>query len=90
MKKGIRNIDAVIRKLRLISTRATNQRLEITRQERRKREEIVERRKTEAMSAKRQRARGGRSLSNEEEKIYESNTGDKTDPNQANNDKNLL
>ena len=51
---------------------------------------MVERRKTEAMAAKHQRVRGGRSLSSEEEEIYESDTGDETDPDQANNDKSLL
>ncbi len=90
MEKGIRNADAVARKLGPALTRATNQRLEITRKERRKREEIVEKWKTEAMAAKRRRARRGISLYSEEEKNYENDTGDETDPDQADDDKNLL
>lgn len=66
--------------------RATNHKLEVAREERRKREEMVERRKTEAMAAKRQRARGGISLSSEEGGNYESDTGDETDPDQANDE----
>ncbi len=50
----------------------------------------MERRKTEAMAAKQQRARGGISLSIEEKKNYESDNGDETNPDQANNDKNPL
>ncbi len=67
MEKGIRNADAVVHKLGPPSTSATNQRLEVTRDERRKKEEMVERRKTEAMAAKRRRGRGGISSSIEEE-----------------------
>ncbi len=51
---------------------------------------MVERRKTEAMAAKRRRARGGISLSSEEEENYESDTGDETDPDQADDNKNPL
>ncbi len=90
MEKGIRYADAVARKLGLASTRVTNQRLEIAREARQKREEILERRKTEAMVAKCQRARGGISLSSKEKEIYESDTEDETDPDQANDDENLL
>ncbi len=90
MEKGIRNADAVTRKLGSVSIRATNQRLEVAREERRKREEIIERRKTKAMVTKRQRARGRISLSNKEEENYESDIGDETDPDKANDDKNLL
>ncbi len=90
MEKGIRNADAVVRKLGPALTRAINQRLEVAREERRKREEMVERRKTEAIAAKRQRARGGISLSSEEEENYESDTEDETDLDQANNDENSL
>ncbi len=79
MEKGIRNADAVVCKLGPVSTRAANQRLEFAREERQKREEIVERRKTKAIVAKRWRARGGMSLSSEEEENYESDIGDETD-----------
>ena len=90
IEKGIRNADAVVCKLRPASTRATNQRLEVAREERRKREEIMKKRKTKAMAAKQRRARGGISSSNEEEENYESNTGDETNPNQASNNKNAI
>ncbi len=42
------------------------------------------------MTAKRPRARGGMGLSSKEEANYKSETGDETDPNQADNDKNPL
>ena len=85
MKKGIQNADAVARKLEPVSTRASNHKLEFVKKKRRKREKMVERRKTEAIATKRYRDRGGISLSNEEERNYESNTRDDTDPDQANN-----
>ncbi len=53
MEKDIKNADTVVRKLGPASTRATNQRLEVAREERQKREEMVERRKTEVMAPKR-------------------------------------
>ena len=52
MKKGIRNIDAVVCKLGLALTRTTNKKLEIAKEKGRKREEIMERRKTKAMAVK--------------------------------------
>ena len=70
--------------------RATNERLEVAKKKRRKREEMVERQKTKAMATRCQRARGGINLFSEEEENYESDIGDKTDSNQASNDKNLL
>ncbi len=90
MEKGIRNAGAVAHKLRPALTRTTNQKLEVAKEERRKKEEMVERRKTKAMAAKCQRARRGISLFSEEEEIYESDTENKTDPDQANDDKNPL
>ena len=51
---------------------------------------MVERRKTEAIASRYQRAKGGISLSSKEKKNYESNTEDETDPDQANNNKNPL
>ncbi len=42
------------------------------------------------MAMKRQRTRGGISLSSKEKKNYESDTRNKTDPDQVNNDKNPL
>ncbi len=85
MEKGIKNADAVVRKFGPALTSATNQRLEVARKKRWKKEEIVERQKTEAMAAKRQRAKRGISLSSEEEETYKNNTGDETDPDQADN-----
>ena len=82
IEKSIKNADAVARKLGPASTRATNDRLEAARKERRKREEIMERQKAEAMAAKRHRARRGISLSSEKED--ESDTGDDIDSDQAN------
>ena len=51
MKKGIKNADAVACKLEPASTRATNDRLEAAREERQKREEMMERWKAEVMAA---------------------------------------
>ena len=45
---------------------------------------MVEKQKTEVMAAKRCRDREGISLSIEEEKNYESDTGDNIDPDQVN------
>ena len=42
MKKGINNVNAVARKLEPTFTRVTNEKLKITREEKQKREEIVE------------------------------------------------
>ena len=81
IEKGIRNADTIARKLGPASTRATNNRLEVARKARRKKEEIKERRKAEAIAEKRRRARGGMSLSSEKED--ESNTKNDTDPDQA-------
>ncbi len=78
IEKGINNADAITRKLGLALTRATNQRLEVAKEERRKTEEIVEKQKTEAMAAKWQRAKGGISLSIEEKENYESDIKDET------------
>ena len=70
----------MVRKLRPASTRATNHRLEVVSEKRRKRKEMVEKRKTKAMAANRQKARGGISLFSEEEGNYESDTENETDP----------
>ena len=90
MEKDIQNIDAVACKLGPVSITATNCRLEVAREEKQKREEMRKRRKTEAIVAKRQRARIRICLSSEEEENYESDTGDKTILDQVGNDKNLL
>ncbi len=90
IEKGIKNVDAVAHKLGPVLTKATNQRLEVAREKRRKWEEIVERRKIKAMATKCRRVRGGISSSSEEEENYESDTGDETDPDQADDYKNPL
>lgn len=71
MKKRLRNVEVVIRKLGPALTRATNHRLEVTREERRK---------TKAIAIKCRIARGRISSSGEEEGNYKCNTGDETDP----------
>ena len=81
MEKGIRNIDAIVYKLKVASTRVTNNRLKAVREEKRKKEEMIESGKAEAIAAKWCRARGGISSSSKEEE--ESDTQDSTDPDQA-------
>ena len=76
MKKGIRNTNAVAHKLGVGSTRATNDRLEIVREERRKKEEMIEKWKVKAIATKWCGARRGINLSSKEEN--ESNIGDDT------------
>ena len=82
--KGIRNADAVTRKLGPASIKATNLRLKVAKKEVQKKHEIVKRRKAEATAAKRQRDRGGISLSNEDDDNYYNDTDD-TDPDQEEN-----
>ena len=82
--KGIRNADVVACKLGPASIKATNLRLEIAKGEVRKKHEVVERRKAEAATAKRQRDRRGISLSNKDDDNYYSDM-DNTDPNQKDN-----
>ena len=81
MEKDITNEYAIAHMLRPASTRATNNRLEVAREERRKKTEMKQRRKGEAIAAERRRARGRMSLSGEEKD--ESNTGNNTDLDQA-------
>lgn len=87
MKKDTRNIYAVARKLGPALTGATNPRLEVAKKERQKREKMVERRKTEAIVAKYQKARREISLSSKEKENYKSNTGDKINPDKVGNKK---
>ena len=81
MEKGIKNADAIARMLRPASTRAINNRLEVAREEKQKKEEMKERRKAEAMATKWHRARRGMGSSSKKED--ESDTGNNTDPDQA-------
>ena len=66
MKKGIRNADTVTCKLRPTLIRATNNRLKVARDKSRKRKNMMERRRAEAMAVKWRRTRGGISLSSKE------------------------
>ena len=77
LSKGIWNAETVVRKLGPALMKATNLRLE----EARKKQEVVERRKVEAIAAKRRRDRGEMSASSEEDENYDSDT-DHTDPDQ--------
>ena len=86
-KKCIRNADAISCKLKSALTRATNNRLEVAREERQKKQEIKEKRKVEVIVAKQCGARGRISSSNKEKD--ESDTGNDTDLDQA-KDKYLL
>ena len=70
--------------------RVTNHRLEVVREKQWKWKEMVEKRKTKAIAARRQRIRGGISLSSEKKENYERDIKDKTDPDQIGNDKNPL
>ena len=56
MKKGIKNADAIACKLGPVLIKVTNDRLEVAREEKRKREEMMEKRKVEAMATKRRKA----------------------------------
>lgn len=87
MKKSMRNANTFVRKLSPVSIRATNYRLEVAKKERRKREEMVERLKAEAMVAKQRRV--GRGIGSPSTKEDESDTGDDMNSDQS-DDKYLL
>ena len=59
--------------------KAINKTLEIVRKEKQKREKIIEKRITKAISAKYQKARGGISFFGEKKNNYESDTKDDID-----------
>ena len=63
--------------------RATNHRLKVAREDKQKKEKIVEKRKIEVIAAKCCRNRRRISLSSKEEENYDSNTADNTDPDQT-------
>lgn len=67
IKKSIKNTNAIVCKLELASSKATNNRLKIVREEKSKKEEVKERRKAEVMIAKQSRARRRISLFNKKE-----------------------
>ena len=68
MEKGIQNADAIACKLKPASTKTTN----LRRKEVRKKQEVVNKRKAEAMAKKRRRNRGGNSLSIKDDGYYDS------------------
>lgn len=86
IKKNIKNADTVACKFRPALTRVTNYRLKVAREEGQKREEMMERGKTEAMAAKCWKARGEIGFSSEKKRNYKSDTRDKIDSNQANDE----
>lgn len=59
IKKNIKNIDAIACKLGLTLIRATNNKLEVTREERQKKEEIKKKQKVKAMVAKQRKDKEG-------------------------------
>lgn len=79
MNKSKRNADVITHKLRPASTKVTNHSLEVASKEKRKKEKMVKRWKTKAMTAKRQTTRRGISLSSEKEENYENDTKDEID-----------
>lgn len=70
--------------------KATNQKLEVAREKRQNRKKIMKKRKTEVITAKLHRIRGGISLFSKKEENYECDTGDKMNPDQAGAERNLL
>lgn len=74
IKKGIRNANIIVCKFILVLIKATNYRLKIASNEKQKREEMMERRKTKAIATKRQNTRRGISLSSEKKENYESDS----------------
>ncbi len=76
LEKDVRNADTVARKLIPALTKATDLRREKARQK----QEVVDRRKAEAIAEKRRRDRGESSLSIEDDGYYDSETS--ADPNQ--------
>lgn len=86
MEKGIKNVDTIARNFGLALTKTTNHWLKVVRKKGRKKEEMVEKQRTEVIAAKYQRVRGVISLSGEEEENYESETENERDPNEANDE----
>ena len=80
MKQDIENTEAVIYKLEPASIRTTNHKLEIAREEKRKREKKVKRQKVKVIVVKRHKNRRGISLSSEKEENYDSNIINKVNP----------
>ena len=79
MAKGIRNADAVAYKLKPALTRATNHRLKVAREKKRKSKKIVEKQKTKAIVVKHRKNRGGISLSSRDKANYKNDIKDDMD-----------
>lgn len=86
IEKGINNADIVTRKFGPTSTRAINHRFEVAKEERRKRDEIVENLKTKVMAGRWERVREEIILSSKNGKSNGSDIGDEIDPDQADNE----
>ena len=63
MDKGIRDVDAIARKLEQALTKVINHGWKVFKEERQKKEEMMKRQKTKVRAAKRQRTIRGISLS---------------------------
>ena len=85
IKRVIQNANAIVRKLRPALIRASNDKLEVAWEKKQKTKEMIKRWKTKAIAAKYCRDRRGISLFSKEERNYESEIGDDTNLNQANN-----
>lgn len=88
-EKDVWNTNAIACKLRPIITKVSNHQLEVTREKKQKKEEMVEKQKIKTIIAKHCKYRESISLCIEEEENYESNTRDNMDLKQV-NDKYLL
>lgn len=79
MKKDIRNADAVVYKFKPALIKAINDKLEVVKKKKQKKEKMIEKRKAKAMAAKQRKIRKGISLYIKKEN--ENDTGDNTDQN---------
>lgn len=84
MAKSIQNANTIACKLRLASTKTTNHRLKVTKEEQHNRKEIVEKQKIEAMAAKCHKDRKGISLYSRKKENYDGDTRNDMDLDQVN------
>lgn len=90
MEKRVQDADTIAHKLWPASTKATNLKLEVAKEEMQKKEKMVKKRKAEeTMTVKQRKARGRISLSSEKKRNYKGETKDKTDLNQVNDEYSL-
>lgn len=83
MEKGIKNVDAIAYKLRPISPKVINNRLEVARKKRQNKKEVKEKEKAEVIVVKQCKAKRKMSLFSEKQK--ENDTRNDTYPDQAQN-----